>query len=81
MIGETTFTAIARQGVIKVVAVCEYGNRTVSISEEITDEAFTQIIDEILNKAIESVKDNLKQKAMIAAAESIVVAKTLGEDV
>lgn len=81
MIGNITFTATARDEVIKVTATCGYGSRTVSVTKEITDEKLTSKLDKIFTEAIESVKEELSKESYAAAAESLVAATRRGEQI
>lgn len=82
MISEARFLVTARSdGALKVTAFCDYGSRTVSVSEDIEDEKLSADMEKIFDKAIASARESLQIKVVASAAEAIVAANKRGEKI
>jgi hypothetical protein len=85
MIGTPTYQVTARltdgEASVRVTAFCEYGNRTASFTQDITDEKVTASVTSALKKALS--KDVLKevdQQVNKSAMQAYIVATEKGED-
>ena len=78
MIGETTFQATARHengaSSIKVTASTPYGSRSASFSVDATDGKLLAKLDSLFVAAIKSVREEVQQHSVKAAAQALVVA-------
>lgn len=84
MIGQTEYQVTARLGTdgepsVKVAGICAYGDRTASVSVDITDEKVLASVGAAMKKAIRDVREQLNQEATAAAYKSLVVATDRGE--
>lgn len=84
MIGNTEFTVSARldaDGEVsaKVTGSCAYGNRTASVSADVTDKKLLSELGKSMKKAVTDAREELNQEATSAAAQSLVVATNKGE--
>jgi len=78
MIGEPTFTATVRydaDGVkIRVTASRTYFDRSVQVDTMVEDQELSGDIAGALDRAVESVRDELAVESMSAAAQALVIA-------
>jgi microcystin degradation protein MlrC len=85
MLGQTRYQVTARsdgaEAKLKVTAVCEYGDRSVSVDAEITDEKLLSQIANAAKQAIKDKRDELGTQAQLHAAEAMVVAAKKGEKI
>jgi len=86
MIGKTEFSVTARlnadgEASLRVTGSCPYGERTASVSIDITEEKILKSLASVLGKVVAGVRDELNQEATSAAAEALVCATRRGEKI
>ena len=85
MFEQPTFQVTARldqdgEPSVRVTAFCAYGNRSASVTQDITDEKVLASVGAALKKALSAdVKSGLNQQAIASAAQSYAVATQKGE--
>lgn len=78
MYGETSFIGTARfengELTVKVTGVTSYGDRSVSVDAEVSDEKITSKMGSAFEAAIKSVGKELQQKSAMEAGRAAIVA-------
>lgn len=78
MIGEATIHATARfengEARIRVTAIRPYGDRTVSTTVDVEDDALNAKISKVFEAAVKSVREDLDQQSFKEAAQAVTVA-------